>query len=246
MELEQQEEIVKIEKAQVISQKAFEQALTTLKVGQTESEIADTLAKIIKSLGAQGLAFEPIIASGPNSGLPHHFTGDRRLSLNDILLFDFGAKYQNYCADLSRTVFFGKAPDLRKNIFNHVLTAQKKALAAVKQGIKQHEPFHAANNHFKENKLEKYFLHSLGHGVGLEVHEAPYLRPPAPSNQQTTSPADGSTTNNQRLTSNMVFSVEPGLYFPWGGVRIEDLVVIQNGKAKVLGRLLDELIELDI
>src|SRR3989344_7462771 len=100
------DEIKNIERAQLISQKAFEQVLKTIKVGQHEAEIAENLAKIMKSLGAQGLAFESIIASGPNSALPHYVTGNRQLKAGDTLLLDFGTKYKNYCADLSRTVFF--------------------------------------------------------------------------------------------------------------------------------------------
>lgn len=228
--IKSESEIQKIEKVQIISQNAFEKILPTLKVGQTELEIAHTLKAIIHTLGGEGTSFDPIIASGPNSGIPHHVTGKRSLKIGDTLLFDFGAKYQNYCADFSRTIFIGKASEHQRNIFNHVLKAQKKALAKIKHGVKHHEPFHSANNHFKENKLEKYFTHGLGHGIGLEVHEAPYLR---------------STINNQQLTNHMVFSVEPGLYFNWGGVRIEDLVTIKNGKTKVLGKLTERLIEIN-
>lgn len=223
-------ELEKIEKAQLISQQAFSQIIKTLKIGQTEQEIAHTLKSIIQNLGAEGVSFEPIIASGPNSGIPHHVTGKRRLTIGDTLLFDFGAKFQNYCADFSRTIFIGNASDQQRNVFNHVLTAQKKALTTIRHGIKHHEPFHETNNYFKKHKLDKYFTHGLGHGIGLEVHEAPYLR---------------STIDDKRLTNQMVFSVEPGLYFDWGGIRIEDLVTIQNGKVKVFGKLTKGLIEID-
>ena len=237
------DEIKKIEKAQIITQEAFNQITDSLKIGESEEEIAHRLAGIIRTLDGEGLAFETIVASGPNSGKPHHVTGDRRLTKNDTLLFDFGAKYQNYCADFSRTVFIGRATDTQRNIYNHVLTAQKKALAIIEHGIKHHEPFKAANNHFRENKLDEYFTHSLGHGIGLEVHEAPYLRS-APVNQPSTINKKSFSSKNQQLTNGMVFSVEPGLYFDWGGVRIEDLVTIKNGKSKVLGKLSKSLIEI--
>lgn len=224
------DEIKAIEKAQVISQKALDSLLPTIAVGQTELEIAERLESIMRSLGSQGLAFGTIVASGPNSGIPHHATSDRRLTIHDTLLFDFGAKYQNYCADLSRTVFVGKPSDEQVNIYNHVAQAQKAALAKITHGVKSHEPFHAANDIFKEKALEPYFLHGLGHGIGLEVHEAPYLR-----NQRL-------ETRDQELTNGMVFSVEPGLYFDWGGVRIEDLVVVENGKARALGKMQEEII----
>lgn len=223
------EEIGKIEKAQIITQTAFTHILKTLKLGESEEEIAHRLTAIIRFLGGHGLAFETIVASGPNSGKPHHLTGSRKIKKGDTLLFDFGAKYQNYCADFSRTIFLGKASDTQRNTYNHVLTAQRKALDITKHQIPHHEPFHAANNHFKENKLDEYFTHGLGHGIGLEVHEPPYLR---------------STITKNKLTNGMVFSVEPGLYFDWGGVRIEDLVTIKNGKAKVLGKLAEGIIEI--
>lgn len=223
-------EIAKIEKAQQITQKAFFAVIKTIKAGQTETEIANKLETIIKSHGAEGLAFPSIVASGPNSGIPHHLTGNKRLAIHDSLIMDFGAKFQNYCADFSRTIFIGKATGEQKNIYMHVQTAQEKALKIVQHG-QPHEAYHAANNHFKSLKLEKYFLHGLGHGIGLEVHEKPYLRAKLP------------TTHDQLLTNGMVFSVEPGLYFPWGGVRIEDLVALDGGKTKVLGKLSKGIIE---
>ena len=215
------DEIKNIERAQLISQKAFEQVLKTIKVGQHEAEIAENLAKIMKSLGAQGLAFESIIASGPNSALPHHVTGSRKIKRGEVLLFDFGAKYKDYSADLSRTVFVGRSSDQHAKIYHHVANAQQKAIAKIKSGIHASHAHKTALAHFKKHNLEEYFLHSLGHGIGLEIHEKPSLSP----------------KSKDMLTDGMVFSVEPGLYFPpWGGVRIEDLIVIQNGKAKLLGK----------
>ena len=215
------DEIKKIEKAQTITQSAFDEIIKTIKAGQTEEQISETLVKIIKSLGGQGLAFDPIIASGPNSAKPHHVTGDRRLSKNDVLLFDFGAKYKDYCADLSRTIFVGRVPDAKKNIYHHVQTSQNMAIAKIGTGVAAKRAHSYANSHFKKHKLNQFFLHSLGHGVGLEVHEKPSL----------------SKKSKDTLREGMVFSVEPGLYFPaWGGVRIEDLVVIISGEAQILGK----------
>lgn len=237
-----QDEIKKIETAQIISQKAFAQLVKTIKVGQSEEEIAANLAAIIKSGGGQGLAFESIMASGPNSGKPHHVTGNRRVTKNDILLFDFGAKYADYCADLARTIFIGKANDRFKNIFDHVQKAQKLALEDITHGHPSSHPYQKVVNHFKKHKLAQYFLHGLGHGIGLEVHEKPHLRPLA--TQARLGQGRQAGLEDEELKENMVFSVEPGLYFPWGGVRIEDLVVIQNGRAKVLGKLTEEIIEI--
>lgn len=240
-------EIAKIEKAQIISQKAFEILIKTIKIGQTEEEIAQNLASIIKNLGGQSLAFESIIASGPNSGKPHHLTSNRRLTKNDILLFDFGAKYQDYCADLSRTIFVGHASDRFKNIFGHVQKAQKLALEDITHSRISSHPYQQVVNHFKKRKLDQYFLHGLGHGIGLEVHEKPHLRPSTTQARLGQGRQAGLVVPGQDeevLTENMVFSIEPGLYLPWGGIRIEDLVVIQNGKAKVLGQTIDGIIEI--
>ena len=215
------DEIKNIERAQIISQKGFEKVIKTIRVGQTEAEIAERLEKIIKSLGGQGLAFESIIASGPNSALPHHITSDRRLTKNDVLLFDFGAKFQDYCADLSRTIFVGRANNHHAKIYHHVAQAQATAIAKIKHGARAPLAHKAVSAHFKKHNLDDYFLHSLGHGIGLQVHEKPSL----------------SAKSKDTLKEGMVFSVEPGLYFPaWGGVRIEDLIVIKNGKAKLLGQ----------
>jgi len=234
------DEIKRIEKAQIISQKAFEQLVKILKVGQTEEEIAEKLAQIIKSAGGHGLAFDSIVASGPDSGRPHYVTGKRKIKSGDILLLDFGAKFKGYHADLSRTIFIGKPKTHQRNIYMHVLAAQKSAVAKITHGLKTSAAYHVANNYFKKQKLHNYFLHSLGHGVGLEVHEKPHLRPTQ------TWFVQGRQTGfeDEELKENMVFSVEPGLYFPWGGVRIEDLVVIKNGKAKVLGKLQEEIVEI--
>jgi len=214
-------ELEYIEKAQLISQKAFESLIKAIKMGQTEAEIADLLAKIIKNLGGQGLAFDSIIASGKNSALPHYVTGDKKIKSGEVLLMDFGAKYKDCCADLSRTIFIGKAKDEQKKIYNHVQFAQDSAISKIHNNVKATDVFYTANNIFKKQKLEKNFIHGLGHGVGLEVHESPSL----------------SRKSKDSLNTGMVFSVEPGLYFPsWGGVRIEDLVTIKNDKANFLGK----------
>lgn len=214
-------ELQNILKAQIISQKAFEQVIKTIKIGQAESEIADMLAKIMKNLGADGLAFDSIVASGKNSALPHYLTGYKKIRKGEVLLLDFGAKYKGYCADLSRTVFLGNASDEQKNIYNLVQKAQDQAISDIKSGVKAKNIFSSAYKIFQDKKIEKYFIHGLGHGIGLEVHESPSI----------------SKKSKDTLANKMVFSVEPGLYFPaWGGVRIEDLVTIINGKAKIIGR----------
>lgn len=214
-----QEEIAHIGKAQQISQKAFWQIVKTIKIGQTEEEVAENLVKIMKVYGSYSPAFEPIIASGPNSALPHYKTAKRKIKKGDSLLLDFGAKYKNYCGDFSRTIFIGKANDIQKNIYNHVFTAQQKAIAKIGADKPAKQIYNTANNYFKKLKLDAHFIHSLGHGIGLDVHEKPSI----------------SKKSKDKLTDGMVFSIEPGLYFSWGGVRIEDLVAMKLGKPKILG-----------
>ena len=226
--VKQDEEIRKIEKAQIISQKAFFEIVKTLKVGQREAEIAEKLLKIINNLGGQGLAFESIIASGKNAAVPHHVTGRKKIKTGEVLLFDFGAKHKDYCADLSRTVLVGKVSDDIRNIYSLVQKAQKETIEKIAHGIKSYKPHEHAADIFKKENLHDYFLHGLGHGIGLEVHEAPHLHPLSKSKK----------SKDETLQEGMVFSVEPGLYFPsWGGVRIEDLVTIKDGEARILGKL---------
>ena len=230
-----EDEFKKIERAQIISQKAFDQVIKTIKAGQCEAEIAEKLLKIIKDLGGQGLAFESIVASGKNAAVPHHVSGRRKIKKGEVLLFDFGAKYKDYCADLSRTVLVGNVSDKIKNIYSLVERAQKEAIQNITHGIKSHKPHEHTADIFKKENLHDYFLHGLGHGIGLEVHEAPHLRSLSKSKKST----------RETLKEGMVFSVEPGLYFPsWGGVRIEDLVTIKDGRAKVLGKLLEGIVEI--
>lgn len=227
------DEIKKIEKAQIISQRTFLEIVKTLKIGQSEAEIAEKLAKIIKNLGGHGLAFESIVAAGKNAALPHHVTGRVKIKKGQVLLFDFGAKYGNYCADLSRTVLVGDVPDEVKNIYNLIQKTQKETIEKISHGVKAHRIHKHAADMFKRENLHDYFLHGLGHGIGLEVHEAPHLRP-LPKRKN---------ANREVLKEGMVFSVEPGLYFPkWGGIRIEDLVTIKDGKARVIGKLQEEII----
>ena len=220
-EIKTSEELANIERAQTLTQQVFNEVLKTIKIDQTEAEIKDNLEKIAKTKSREPLAFDPIVASGPNSALPHYLTASRRIKKGDALLFDFGLKYKNYCADFSRTVFIGSATDEQKNIYSLVAIAQKTAIAKIKPNAKAKDIFNDSFNLFKRNGLEDKFIHSLGHGIGLEVHEKPSLY----------------KTSKDILKPGMVFSVEPGLYLPWGGIRIEDLVTIKKGKGEIIGKV---------
>jgi len=195
--IKSEEEITRIEKAQIISQRAFWALVKTIKIGQTETEIAQKLATIIKDLGGHGLAFESIVACGSNSSRPHYVTGNQKVKKGQVLLLDFGAKYKDYCADLSRTIFIGRATDPHKNIYTHVHSAQKKAISKITAGSKAKEIYHYAKKVFKAQKLDKYFIHGLGHGIGLEVHEKPHLRPA--STRQLASRRSGSSLGEPNI-----------------------------------------------
>lgn len=209
------EEIEKIEKACQIGDAAFEYILKKIKVGVTEKEVAQGLESFIKSKGGE-FSFPAIIAFGKNSSVPHHQTGPSTLSVRSgregrIVLLDFGVKLDNYCSDMTRTVFFGKPSEKQKRIYKTVLEAQQKAVKVIKQGERR------AAKIFKAAGLA--IPHSLGHGIGLEVHEHPSLSP----------------KSKEILKEGMVFSIEPGIYLSnFGGVRIEDLFVLEKSGLRQL------------
>lgn len=208
-----QEEISKIEKACKIGDLAFEYILKKLKSGISEKEIAKDLEDFVRSKGAV-LSFPTIAAFGKNSAIPHHHTGESILEEGDFVLLDFGVKYENYCSDMTRTVFFGKPNEKQKKMYETVSRAQQKAVEAIEQGERQ------AAKIFKAAGLPA-MPHSLGHGIGLEVHEHPSLSP----------------KSKEILKEGMVFSIEPGIYVEgFGGVRIEDLFILEkNGLRKLTG-----------
>ena len=222
-------EIDAIEKACQLGDKAFEYILKKIKKGVTEKEIAFEIELFIKKLGAE-LSFPSIVAFGKNSSVPHHQTSDQRLTTNDqIVLLDFGVKLNNYCSDMTRTVFFGKPTSEQRKIYQTVLTAQQKAIEHL--GRWRSNDFGSSEVLLKAKDIDKtahdYIIakdyptipHNLGHGTGLEIHEAPRLSP----------------KSKDILKPGMVFSIEPGIYIPgFGGVRIEDLVVLEPTGPRLL------------
>lgn len=198
------EEISKIEKACKIGDLAFEYILKKLKIGISEKEIAGDLENFIKGYGAQ-ISFPTIAAFGKNSAVPHHQTGKTVLGRNEFVLLDFGVKLDNYCSDMTRTIVFEKPSKKQEEIYETVLAAQQKAVKAINQGERQ------AAKIFESAGIA--IPHSLGHGIGLQVHEHPSL----------------SSKSKEILKEGMVFSIEPGIYVPdFGGVRIEDLFVLEK------------------
>lgn len=213
------QEIAAIKKACAIGDEAFTYITTKLHINISEKELALELEYFIKKHGAD-LSFPSIVAFGPNSSIPHHQTGATSLKKNNFVLFDFGVGYNNYCSDMTRTVFFGMADEIQKKMHTIVLEAQQKAVQYISDCLARKKEIIAkdvdkiARNHIIANNFPT-IPHSLGHGIGVEVHEAPRLSP----------------TSTEMLTEGMVFSIEPGIYLPdYGGIRIEDLFAIQNNQ----------------
>lgn len=213
------EEIELITKAVQITDEAFANTLPLIKPGVQEMEIALELEYQMKKLGASGLAFDAIVASGPRGALPHATPGQRKFTHGDFIVMDFGCSYQGYCSDMTRTLLIGEPSDKHLAVYNLVLKAQLAGLAGVKPGRTGQEVDQIARDIISEAGYGDNFGHSLGHGVGLEIHEEPRL----------------SKTGEHVLKPGMVVTVEPGVYLSgWGGVRIEDLVVVTETGCRIL------------
>lgn len=213
------DEIKKIKKACTLGDKAFSFILTKMKLGITEKDLAYELENFIKKNGAL-LSFAAIVAFGENAAIPHHKTGNRKLKKNEFVLLDFGVKYDDYCSDMTRTIFFGKINKEQKMIYETVRNAQQKAISFIETQQKNNQEIKASDvdEAARDEIIKAGFPsipHSLGHGIGLQVHESPNLSP----------------RSKHILTEGMVFSIEPGIYLPDRlGVRIEDIFAIQNNK----------------
>lgn len=232
--IKNENEILKIQKACQIGDETFNFILKKMRIGITEKEIAFEIEMFIKKSGAD-ISFPPIVAFGKNSSIPHHKTGNSKLSKNQIVLLDFGVKLNNYCSDMTRTVFFGKADDKFKKIYNTVLKAQKSSIDILyhisiydAESSKASDIDNAARTHIIKSGFDS-IPHSLGHGIGIDVHEAPRLSP----------------KSKEILKPGMVFSIEPGIYIPgYGGVRIEDIVVLKKSGPRLLTHSQKNLIEI--
>ena len=204
-----------------ISDKAMETVIPTLQAGQTEREIAWMMEKAMREFGADSLSFDTIVAGGPNGAMPHHRAGDRPVREGEPIVIDMGAKLNGYCSDITRTACIGQPDDQFRKIYNLVLGAQLTAIATLKPTLNGEEADNLARTVLDDAGYKENFGHSLGHGIGLAVHEFPRVGPTSPD----------------ILEESMVFSVEPGIYLSgWGGVRIEDLVVLEGEGARPLSK----------
>jgi Xaa-Pro aminopeptidase len=222
------QEIIFIKRACSITDLAFKYILTKIKLGVTEKKISDDLISFFKKNNST-YSFLPIVAFGKNSAYPHHTPTNTKLRKNQIVLLDFGVKYKNYCSDMTRTIYYGKPDEKFKNIYNTVLKAQEEAVRNVRTGEKGSNIDTAARNIIVESGFET-IPHATGHGIGLEVHESPSISP----------------NSKDVIRNNMVFSIEPGVYIPgYGGVRIEDLVLVRSGKTELISKAKRAIIQLN-
>jgi Xaa-Pro aminopeptidase len=199
------------------------------KPGMKEQELAAKIDWRIKSAGFERCSFETIVASGPNSALPHAHPGERVLKEGDLVVLDFGGVYGGYCVDLTRTVALGEPNAEMTRVFQAVLDAQKAAIAAVKPGARAGDIDAAARETLALHGLAEAFGHSTGHGLGVEIHETPRIGPRRQAAGDVPAPRD------EAIEPGMVFTIEPGAYLPgWGGVRIEDDVLVTSDGVEVL------------
>lgn len=223
------EEIERIEAAQRLTDLGFAHILEHLRPGVSEREIALELEFFLRKGGSDGVAFPPIVASGPNSALPHAHVTDRRIEPGDFVKMDFGARVDGYCADMTRTVVVGRASDTQREIYETVHAANLAGIGAVAAGRSGEAIDAAARAVIGAAGYADRFTHGLGHGVGREVHEYPRVGPRAAA----------------PLPEHSIITIEPGIYVEGlGGVRIEDLVVVESGSARVLTTSPKDLIEL--
>ena len=222
-------ELAQMRRAAVLASEVLESAIKLLRPGVREFEIAAEIEYRMRKGGASGMAFESIVAFGARAALPHARPTAKRLRKNELVVLDLGAILGKYCSDITRTVYVGKAPARVRLWYQAVKEAQMAAIGAVKPGRSCGEVDAAARDVLASYRLDQYFVHSTGHGLGLEVHEEPRL----------------SKGQKTQLASGNVVTVEPGVYFAGvGGIRIEDDVAVHEGRNEVLTRASRDFIEL--
>lgn len=224
------EEVAAIRTAAELAQEALASVLPGVRAGQSETEVGATLEAALRRWGSEWHPFPTIVASGPRSALPHARTSSRSIEAGELLLLDFGAQVDGYCADLTRTVVVGARADERQRTMHELVqAAQRRAIEHLRPGMPAREGDALARDVIAARGFGEAFGHSLGHGLGLEVHEAPRLAP----------------TSETALPPHAVVTVEPGVYFPgWGGVRLEDDVHLNADGAELLSDGRTELLEL--
>ncbi len=224
-----EEEIQRMREAARIADEAFQETLNLIHPGVREKEMATELDYQMKKKGAEKPSFETIVASGWRAALPHGLASEKEIRAGEMVIIDFGASYQGYCSDCTRTIFLGEPDEKQKGIYQLVHRAQKAGLERARAGVKASELDGISRKVIEEAGYGSNFGHSLGHGVGISVHEEPRV----------------SAQSETVLKEGMVITIEPGVYIPnWGGIRIEDMVVIRRDGPEILTNLSKDLVQL--
>ena len=225
------DEIALIRRACRIADEGVAHIIAFIQPGMTEMEVAAELEHFMRRAGSERPAFQTIIASGARGSLPHGTASDKVIARGELVTMDFGAVCEGYCSDITRTISVGRADARQRELYDAVLTAQMRALAALRPGVTGVEVDRIARESLAEQDLDRYFGHGLGHSLGLEIHEEPRL----------------SKAGTTVLEENMLITDEPGVYIPaWGGIRIEDTLLITRDGAEPLTRAPKEFIEICI
>ena len=228
--MKDENEVAAIKKAVEIADSAFVHILSFIKPGISEQTVALELEYQMRKLGAEKPAFDTIVASGKRGALPHGIASEKIIELGDFVTMDFGAVYQGYHSDITRTICMGSPTDKQRQLYDIVLTAQLAGVEAVQPGKTGREVDAVARKIIVDAGFGDYFGHGLGHGLGLYIHEDPRLSP---------------STTQTVLMENMVVTVEPGIYLPeWGGIRIEDTVLVSTDGCQILTASSKHLIEI--
>jgi len=194
--------------------------------GMTEHQVAAKLVNELRELGADSVGFDPVVGSGSNAALPHYRSGDRKLQRGDLVVLDYGCLYRGYNSDITRTIAVGSCDDERKKAYSLVRSAQEKAYQAALGGVEAQSVDRVARDIIENAGYGQFFVHRTGHGIGLEIHEEPYIV----------------AGNSLKLAEGMTFSIEPGIYLPGQyGVRVEDVVVMEAQRARRLNKCDREL-----
>jgi Xaa-Pro aminopeptidase len=224
------DEIELLKRAIAITDETFAHICNWVQAGMTEKEIQWEISRVMVELGADGLAFESIVASGPNGSMPHAHPGQRRIQRGELITIDMGARYKGYCADMTRTICLGEPSESRmREVYAAVLNAMKTCEAGLQAGMSGVAADALARNALEVAGLAEYYVHSTGHGVGLQIHEGPNLSQRAPEDVS--------------LSAGCVVTVEPGVYIAgWSGVRVEDCVLVKEDGVEVLTQSPTELV----
>ena len=220
--IKSESEIDALRKALSLAESVFTKCASAIRPGLTEKEIAWAMERGMREAGAEAQAFPTIVASGPNSALPHAIPGERKLKAGEPILFDWGARLDGYNSDISRTLSIGPPEEPFQSVFQTVLDAQRMAVEAIKPGVSSKAVDKIARDHIEKKGFKGKFGHGLGHGTGLAIHEPPRLSP----------------LKDIPLEPGMVSTVEPGIYIPdWGGVRLENMIVVREDGAEVMNEI---------